>query len=59
MLAHNQLVVFRLDEQRYALHLALVKRIVRAMEVTTLPKAPEIVLGVISGVNPEWHLVSA
>ena len=43
----TQLVVFRLDEQRYALTLAVVERIVRAAEVTPLPKAPTIVLGVI------------
>ncbi len=44
----NQLVVFALDEQRYALHLSAVERIVRVAEVTPLPKAPEIVLGVIN-----------
>lgn len=43
----TQLVVFGLDEQRYALRLAAVERIVRAVEVTPLPKAPQIVLGVI------------
>lgn len=42
-----QLVVFRLDEQRYALPLAAVERIVRAVDVTPLPNAPLIVLGVI------------
>jgi purine-binding chemotaxis protein CheW len=41
-------VVFLLDEQRYALHLSCVERAVRAAEVTPLPKAPEIVLGVIN-----------
>ena len=47
--AKNQmLVLFRLDEQRYALHLPAVERVVRAVEVTPLPKAPEIVLGVIN-----------
>jgi purine-binding chemotaxis protein CheW len=43
----SQLVVFRLDNQRYAMPLAAVERIVRAVEVTPLPQAPEIVLGVI------------
>jgi len=42
-----QLVVFRLDDQRYALPLPAVERIVRAVEVTPLPKAPPIVLGAI------------
>jgi purine-binding chemotaxis protein CheW len=41
------LVVFRLDEQRYALPLAAVERIVGAVEVTPLPGAPAIVLGAI------------
>lgn len=42
-----RLVVFRLDGQRYALPLAAVERIVRAVEVTPLPDAPPIVLGMI------------
>jgi purine-binding chemotaxis protein CheW len=42
-----QLVVFRLDEQRYALSLAAVERVVRAAELTHLPNAPPIVLGAI------------
>jgi purine-binding chemotaxis protein CheW len=41
------LVVFKLDEQRYALPLAAVDRIVRAVEVTPLPDALRIVLGMI------------
>jgi purine-binding chemotaxis protein CheW len=44
----NQLVVFTLDERLYALPLARVKRVVRMVEVTPLPKAPGIVLGVIN-----------
>jgi purine-binding chemotaxis protein CheW len=44
----TQVVVFHLDEQRYALPLAVVERIVRAVEVTPLPKAPSIILGVIA-----------
>jgi purine-binding chemotaxis protein CheW len=43
----SQLVVFTLDAQLYALPLACVQRVVRMVEVTPLPKAPEIVLGVI------------
>jgi purine-binding chemotaxis protein CheW len=43
----NQLVAFILDEQQYALHLTTVQRVVRMVEVTPLPKPPEIVLGVI------------
>ena len=43
----TQLMVFCLDAQRYALPLASVERIVRAVEVTLLPNGPAIVLGVI------------
>lgn len=42
------LVIFNLDEQSYALYLAAVKRIVRLVEITPLPKAPEIVLGILN-----------
>ncbi len=44
----EQLLVFTLDEQKYALHLSAVERVVRVIEITPLPKAPEIVLGVIN-----------
>jgi len=47
-LGRYSLVVFLLDAQRYALPLCAVERILRAVEVTPLPKAPEIVLGVIN-----------
>ena len=43
----TDLVVFRLDDQRYALPLLAVDRIVHAIEITPLPNAPPIVLGVI------------
>ena len=43
----TQLVVFRLDQQRYALPLAVVERVVHAVEITPLPNAPAIVLGAI------------
>lgn len=42
------LVVFTLDDQRYALHLSAVERTIRMVEITPLPKAPETVLGVIN-----------
>jgi len=44
----NQIVLFTLDEPRYALYLSAVERVVRAVEITPLPKAPGIVLGVIN-----------
>jgi purine-binding chemotaxis protein CheW len=43
-----QFVVFTLHEQRYALRLAAVDRIVRVVEITALPSAPTIVLGVVN-----------
>jgi purine-binding chemotaxis protein CheW len=44
-----QLVVFLLDDRQYALqHLASVETIIRAVQVTPLPKAPQIVIGVIN-----------
>jgi purine-binding chemotaxis protein CheW len=43
----KHLVVFRLDEQRYALPLPVVDRIVRAVELTPLPRGPVIVLGIV------------
>lgn len=54
-----RVVVFRLDGQRYALPLAVVERIVRAVEVTPLPRGPPIVLGVINvggGILPVLNL---
>jgi purine-binding chemotaxis protein CheW len=50
----RKLVLFRLAEQRYALPLAVVERIVRAAEVTLLPNAPPIVLGAL---DVEGHVL--
>ena len=44
----NPLVIFTLGDQRYGLPLSAVDRIVRMVEVTALPKAPDIVLGVVN-----------
>jgi len=44
----SRLVVFVLDEQRYALPLMTVDRVVRSVAVTALPEAPAIILGVIN-----------
>jgi purine-binding chemotaxis protein CheW len=43
-----QLVLFTLDERRYALELASVERIVRVVDVTPLLSAPSSVLGVVN-----------
>jgi purine-binding chemotaxis protein CheW len=45
--ASVRLLIFRLEEQRYALPLDAVVRVVRAVELTLLPGAPAIVLGAI------------
>jgi len=44
----EHIVVFTLDEPRYALYLSVVERVVRAVEITPLPRVPEVVLGVIN-----------
>jgi purine-binding chemotaxis protein CheW len=44
----NQLVMFTLSRQRYALRLPVVQQVVRMVEITPLPKAPEIVRGVVN-----------
>ena len=44
----DRLVVFSLDEGRYALRLAAVGQIVRAVEITPLPQAPGIILGIVN-----------
>lgn len=48
MKTSNQCVVFALEGQRYALPLDRVERIIRAVEVTPLPEAPAVVLGVVN-----------
>ena len=44
----SPLVVLTLDEQRYALPLSAVERVVRIVEVTPLPDAPDIIAGVVN-----------
>lgn len=44
----EQFLVFTLDDQYYALRLDAVERVVRAVEITPLPDAPEIVRGIIN-----------
>ena len=50
----DKLVVFTLDEQQYALRLSAVHRVVRMVEITPLPKAPEIIHGVI---DMQGHII--
>jgi|SRR5579859_1740605 len=42
-----QFLVFRLDDRRYALRLTQVHQVVRSVDYTPIPSAPEIVLGII------------
>lgn len=44
----RQLVVWALDAQRYALPLAAVDRVLRAVAVTPLPDAPDIISGIVN-----------
>lgn len=45
--SERHLVVFSLDDQRYALVLDRVERAIRVVAITPLPVAPAIVLGII------------
>jgi purine-binding chemotaxis protein CheW len=44
----NRLVLFIVDDQKYALPLEIVDRVVRAVEVTPLPEAPPVVAGIFN-----------
>ena len=44
----NRLFIVRLDQQRYALPLQEVERVLRMVEITALPEAPSAVLGLIN-----------
>jgi len=44
----RKLVTFTLDDRKFALYVSAVQRIIRVVEVTPLPKAPEIVIGIIN-----------
>ena len=48
LLPADHLVVFTLEAQCYALSTAVVDRVVRMVDITRVPQAPDIVLGVIS-----------
>jgi len=45
--AQRSVLVFSLDDQRYALPLARVKRAIRVVAITPLPELPPIVLGIL------------
>jgi purine-binding chemotaxis protein CheW len=44
----SRVVVFTLGDQRYGLSLSAVERVVHMVQVTPLPRAPAIVLGVVN-----------
>jgi purine-binding chemotaxis protein CheW len=44
----RKLVTFSLDDRKFALYVSAVQRIIRVVEVTPLPEAPEIVVGIIN-----------
>lgn len=44
----NQVVVFTLGEQRYGLPIFSLERVARIVEITSLPKSPNIILGLIN-----------
>lgn len=46
--ASRLVLSFSLDDVRYALPLECVERVVRTVEVTPLPDAPEVIVGVIN-----------
>ena len=48
MTATGRLLALMLDEQRYGLDLAAVEEVVRAVAVTPLPDAPDIVTGIVN-----------
>lgn len=44
----EKILVFRLENGKYALESSCVERVVPMVEVTPLPKAPEMVLGIVN-----------
>jgi purine-binding chemotaxis protein CheW len=48
MNGNAQILAFQLDDRCFGLHLAQVTRVVRAVDATPLPHAPQIVCGAIS-----------
>ena len=44
----EQLLVFKIEGERYAIHLEAVERVISAVEITPLPEGPDTVTGVIN-----------
>ena len=67
MEASSQYFVFDLEDQRYALSLAVVLKVIRAVELTALPEAPENLMGLLNlrgeivpvlNIRKRFHLAS-
>ena len=43
-----KIVLFNIENLRYALYLSVVERVILAVEIVPLPKAPDIILGVVN-----------
>jgi purine-binding chemotaxis protein CheW len=44
----GMIVVFLLDDRRYGLRFSVVEKVVQMVEITPLPKAPPIVMGIVN-----------
>jgi purine-binding chemotaxis protein CheW len=53
-IATDQIVVFIIDEQSYALSLNSVIKVIHAVEIRRLPRAPEVISGII---NVRGHII--
>ena len=43
-----QLLVYSIDDRRYALYMDVVTKVVRAVEVTPLPEVPAVIMGAVN-----------
>jgi signal transduction histidine kinase len=49
---HNELILFEIDEQRYGLDLWEIQQVVRVVEITPVPGAPSMMLGLFNLQGP-------
>lgn len=54
----HMMLVFRIEEQRYALGLDTVERVIRAVAVTSVPEAPPFILGLVNIAGQVLSVVS-
>jgi purine-binding chemotaxis protein CheW len=55
----NNFLIFQIDDQRFALTLSDVERVVRAVEVTPLPSAERYILGLVDVQGPVLMVVNS